>query len=81
MPRLSGRRSDGQPIRQLFHLGDHDLSGTAHKYPWAAKCSKGPDDVNHPLVNEDIGAIWRRLFDEDWAPIQTKTVKDYRCSA
>ena len=71
------RRSDGQPIRQLFHLGDHDFGGVAHKYPWAKKCSKDPDAVNHALVNEDIGAIWERLFHEKWAPIQVKQVKGY----
>ena len=26
-----GKRSDGQPIVQLFHLGDHDLGGFAHE--------------------------------------------------
>ena len=73
-----GKRSDGEPIEQLFHLGDHDFGGFAHKYPWAAKCSTDPDAVNHALVNEDIGAIWRRLFNEEWAPIQVKEVKGYK---
>ena len=39
----NGMRSDGEPIVQLFHLGDHDLGGFAHKYPWAKKCSKDPE--------------------------------------
>ena len=72
-----GRRSDGGQIRQLFHLGDHDFGGFAHKYPWAKKCSTDPDAPNHALVNEDIGAIWERLFHEKWAPIQTKIVNGY----
>ena len=71
------RRSDGQPIQQLFHLGDHDLGGFAHKYGWAKRCSTDPDAVNHALVNEDIEAIWKRLFHEEWKPIQVKTVKGY----
>lgn len=70
-------RSDGQPVRQLFHLGDHDFGGFAHKYSWAKKCSTDPDAPNHALVNEDIGAIWERLFHEKWSPIQVKTVKGY----
>ena len=72
-----GRRSDGQPVQPLFHFGDHDFGGYAHKYPWAAKCSTDPDAVNHALVNEDIVAVWERLFHEKWAPIQVKTVKGY----
>ncbi|MBR4171372.1 MAG: metallophosphoesterase, partial [Kiritimatiellae bacterium] len=71
------RRSDGGRIQQLFHLGDHDFGGFAHKYPWAKKCSKDPDAVNHALVNEDISEIWQRLFHEQWAPIQVKMVKGY----
>ena len=73
-----GKRSDGGEIRQLFHLGDHDFGGFAHKYPWAAKSSVDPDAPNHPLVNGDIGAIWERLFGEKWAPIQVKEVKGYK---
>jgi len=71
------KRSDGQPIQRLFHFGDHDFGGYAHKYPWAKKCSKDPDAVNHALVNEDVGAIWQRLFHEEWKPIQVKDVKGY----
>ena len=72
-----GRRSDGEPIVQLFELGDHDLGGFAHKYQWALKNSADPDAVNHPLVYADIPAVWERLFGEKWTPIQLKTVKGY----
>ncbi len=72
-----GKRSDGEPVQQLFHLGDHDFAGYAHKYPWAKKCSTDPDAVNHAIVNEDIVAIWKRLFNEEWKPIQVKSVKGY----
>ena len=71
------RRSDGEPIARLFHFGDHDYAGYAHKYPWAAKCSKDPDAPNHALVNEDVVEIWDRLFHEKWEPIQVKNVKGY----
>ena len=54
-----------------------DRRGFAHKYPWAKKHSKDPDAVNHAIVNEDIPALWRRLFDEEWSPVQVKTVKGY----
>ena len=71
------KRSDGAPVEKLFHFGDHDYGGYAHKYPWAKKCSKDPDAPNHALVNEDVVAIWDRLFHEKWAPIQVKQVKGY----
>ena len=71
------RRSDGAPIKRLFHFGDHDYGGYAHKYPWAKKSSKDPDAPNHALVNEDVVAIWDRLFHEKWAPIQVHEVKGY----
>ena len=73
----NGTRSDGEPIVQLFLLGDHDLGGFAHKYPWAKKCSKDPEYLNHALVHEDVGTIWERLFHEKWSPVQVKTVKGY----
>ena len=73
-----GMRSDGQPITQLFHFGDHDYAGYAHKYPWAKTSSKDPDAPNHALVNEDVVAIWDRLFHEKWEPIQVKEVKGYK---
>lgn len=73
-----GRRSDGAPVERLFLLGDHDLGGFAQRYPWARKRSRDPDAVNHPLVTADLPAVWRRLFDEDWTPVQVKTVKGYR---
>lgn len=72
-----GKRSDGRSIEQLFHLGDHDLGGFAHKYPWAKSSSKDPDAPNHALVDEDVAAVWERLFHEKWAPIQVKKVKGY----
>ncbi len=71
------KRSDGAPVEKLFHFGDHDYGGYAHKYPWAKKCSKDPDAPNHALVNEDVVAIWDRLFHEKWEPIQVKKVKGY----
>ncbi len=71
------KRSDGAPVEKLFHFGDHDYGGYAHKYPWAKKCSKDPDAPNHALVNEDVVALWDRLFHEKWAPIQVKKVKGY----
>ena len=74
----NGRRSDGQPIMQCFHYGDHDLGGFAHKYRWAPKFVKDPDYLNHAIVNEDFAAHWERLFHEKYNPIQVKTVKGYK---
>lgn len=66
-----GRRSDGEPIAQLFHYGDHDMGGYMHKRV-AAK--------NHPekcIPLTGPGAAWEAAFREKWQPIQVKTVKGY----
>ena len=73
----NGRRRDGECVRQLFHLGDHDLGGFAHKYYWAEECARSPDELNHVIAHEDVAAIWERLFGEKWQPIQVKNVKGY----
>ena len=73
----NGRRRDGECVRQLFHLGDHDLGGFAHKYYWAKECSRSLDELNHVIAQEDVAAIWERLFGEMWTPIQVKNIKGY----
>ena len=72
-----GRRSDGEPIMHLFHFGDHDMAGYAHKYGWGPATVKDQDYLKHPLVHEDYAAVWRKVFREEWRPIQVKAVKGY----
>ena len=72
-----GKRRDGGRVQPLFIMGDHDLGGFAHKYYWARECSRSPDEVSHVIVKEDFAAHWKRIFGEEWKPIQVKTVKGY----
>ena len=74
-----GRRSDGQPVANLLHYGDHDTSGT--DYNWCPECVKlFPEEaerVRHIIARNDRKAIWEKCFHEEWAPIVRKTVKGY----
>ncbi len=68
------RRSDGNPVVPLFIFGDHDMGGYMHKYSWAPK-----DEVESGIIPEqDVAALWRECFNEDWAPIQVKECCGYR---
>lgn len=73
------RRSDGQPVANLLHYGDHDCS--AYTYRHCKPCVEDyPDEeamkkLIIPL--NDRKAIWESCFKEEWAPIVRKTVKGY----
>ena len=73
------RRSDGQPVANLLHYGDHDTSGYTYRGCW--DCAHAwPDEAEmkkHIIRNLDRKALWERCFKEEWAPIVRKTVKGY----
>ena len=75
----AGRRSDGQPVANLLHYGDHDTSG--YTYRGCPPCKAAwPDEAEmkkHIIRNLDRKALWERCFGEPWAPIVRKTVKGY----
>lgn len=77
-------RSDGERIERLFHFGDHDTGGYAHKASFfksneRLKSCYGVDDeaLEKWAIRSDRAAIWRRVFGEEFAPIQHKRVKGY----
>lgn len=75
-----GRGSDGRPVVNLMHYGDHDLSVSYANHPMAKK--QWPDDVARRaglIYTGDRGAIWKDAFgqDEPWAALVLKTVKGY----
>ena len=72
-----GRRSDGEPIVQLFHYGDHDMGGYAHKNTWARGACEDPAELKVPIVEYGPAKIWEECFHEKWEPIQIKEVKGY----
>lgn len=74
-----GKRSDGQPVANLLHYGDHDTSGYTYRGCW--ECAHAwPDEAEmrkHIIRYLDRKAIWERCFKEPWAPIVHKKVKGY----
>ena len=74
----NGKGSDGRPVANLLHYGDHDMS-TWYVDRDEAK-AQWPDDAVRKaglIFNGDRKAIWERCFKEPWEPIALKTVKGY----
>ena len=73
-------RSDGQPIVNLLHYGDHDMS-TSYADNDISKSLCPDDDERHAsiLYNGDRGAFWKAAFGENepWSPIVLRYVKGY----
>lgn len=73
------RRSDGAPMANLLHYGDHDTSGSTYRE--CPPCAKAWPDVGmmkkHLIPLNDRKAIWERCFKEPWASIVHKKVKGY----
>ena len=74
-----GRRSDGAPMANLLHYGDHDCCGYFYRHH--AECVKAyPDENEMRKVSirwTDRKKIWEEAFKEEWAPIVHKRVKGY----
>jgi hypothetical protein len=74
-----GRRSDGQPIANLLHYGDHDCSGYTYRHCKSCVEDYPDEEAMKKLIIplNDRKAIWENCFQEEWAPIMRKTVKGY----
>ena len=72
----NNRRSDGEPVVNLIHFGDHDMGGYMTKHVPGYAAHKASFDAQE-IPRNNPGAIWKRCFGEEWAPIQVKTVKGY----
>jgi hypothetical protein len=74
-----GKRSDGQPVANLLHYGDHDTSGYTYRGCPPCKAAWPDEDEmkKHILRYIDRKAVWERCFKDTWAPIVKKTVKGY----
>ena len=73
-----GKRSDGEPMVNLMHYGDHDMVNQLY-IDKPVPANRWPDrefrvkDTIFPHCKES----WERCFREPWAPIVLKTVKGY----
>ena len=72
-----GKRSDGQPVANLMHYGDHDTSGYLYRDFTKKLYPEEKDLLPHVIARNDRKATWERCFREPWAPIVKKTVKGY----
>ena len=73
-----GKRSDGEPIANLMHYGDHDICDKTYRD--RKKCvNLYPDEeaMKKVLLIRDRKGAWERCFREPWAPIVHKRVKGY----
>ena len=75
----NGNGSDGRPVANLMHYGDHDMQDDRYvDYEDAVK--EWPDKAfRHAEVIRTLGAkkVWEECFHEEWAPIVLKEVKGY----
>ena len=73
-----GKRSDGEPVVNLMHYGDHDMA--LHYVDRDEAKELVPDDeLRHAsaIYNGDRKAIWETCFKEPWEPIVVKHVKGF----
>ena len=74
-----GKRSDGAPMANLMHYGDHDTGQSTYRRD--VRCLKEyPDEEamrSIKICNSDRKAVWERCFREEWAPIVHRRVKGY----
>ena len=69
---------DGEHVERLFHYGDHDNGGYAHKgdnvlkrYGWTDAERNANTIFYHPKET------WERVFGEPWSPVTHKKVRGY----
>ena len=73
-----GKGSDGRPVVNLLHYGDHDMSVNYIDRD-EAKALVPDDALRHAstIFNGDRKAIWEECFKEPWHPIEVKTVNGF----
>ena len=71
------RRSDGEEIKPLFLMGDHDMGGYMHtKYrKWVLPACPDPKELDEIIPEMDVAKLWKECFHEEWSPLEVKTVK------
>ena len=74
-----GLRSDGAPVANRLHYGDHDCSGyTYRNHPHCREDYPDVEAMKKVMIRyADRKAIWEKAFKEEWAPIVHKRVKGY----
>ena len=71
-----GLRPDGGKVEKVFVTGNHDLEGW--KYGYAKKLGVTKETHAHDIISLHIAESWKRVFDEDYAPMYVKDIKGYK---
>ena len=71
-----GLRPDGAKVEKVFVTGNHDLEGW--RYGYAKKLGVTKKTHAHDILSLHMAESWRRVFDEDYAPMYVKDVKGYK---
>ncbi|MBQ6007183.1 MAG: metallophosphoesterase [Kiritimatiellae bacterium] len=73
-----GKGSDGRPVANLIHYGDHDSATWYDKRPEYPKVLGGADERESLLFyGENHKKYWEMYFHEPFSYYQVKTVKGY----
>ena len=74
-----GKRSDGAPMANLLHYGDHDCCGYFYRgHPGCVKTYPDVEEMKKVSIRwTDRKAIWEKAFKEEWTPLVHKRVKGY----
>ena len=75
-----GKRSDGEPVANLMHYGDHDIcTKTYRERKVCLKLYPDEEEMRRMLLiaGDNRKTAWERCFREPWAPIVHKRVKGY----
>ncbi len=71
-----GLRPDGGKVEKVFVTGNHDLEGW--KYGYAKKLGVTKETHARDIISLHIAESWKRVFDEDYAPMYVKDIKGYK---
>ena len=74
-----GRGSDGRPVANLMHYGDHDMQDERY-INFKDAVAQWPDEKmrrDSVMFTHDRKASWERCFKEEWSVIAVKEVKGY----
>jgi len=71
------RRSDGQPVVNLFHYGDHDIWAGLNNSNIARETPDVEKRKSMDIPTQDRKKVWERVWKEPWDRIKVRNVKGY----
>lgn len=71
------RRSDGEPVVNLFHYGDHDIWAGLNNSNIARETPDLEKRKSMDIPTQDRRKVWERVWKEPWDRIKVRNVKGY----